>query len=254
MEVSNKEEQKLPKFETKPPTLPLPNSTPHIHQTFRTQTFSQNHPALTAVQSDLSKDVTPNNPVQSKTQYDKSNILHQKTDLSQINLPFPMPNQSQMFPSNQNINQQRNYQQSVPNSMNMHPPQFRSVQYPPYNNTWKQEERPAVPPNNPWWSNVGQSFPQQDNSYQMNMQYSNSVPSYLPPRSGFPSVDYGNKPSMEVYSPWSNQGSSASNQPIFGYDNASQNMSMRQLMLKEATNMPGMGFNPAASRMNNVST
>lgn len=238
------------------------NNTHQINQPFRTQTFSQNHP--TFVQTELPKDIAAGN-IQNQTMvpYDKSpNLLYQKPDFSvmntQKNLPFPMPNQPQMFEAQQNVNQARSYQQNLPNTIGMHPRPtipYQNMQYPPYN-AWKQEERPPQTTSTAWWPNLNQSFPQQDN-YQMNMQYSGNMQQYIPTGTSFPNNDFGSKPpsvqNADMYSLW-NSHRGGSSQGNVGYDLPNQGLSMRQVMLKETTNMPGMGgFGQGANRGNGVS-
>lgn len=259
--VEAADEQESIKFDAKS----LPKSTvnnSHLVNQFRTQTFSQNHP--TFAQTELPKDLVTSN-VQNKTMvpYDKNpNLLYQNPDLSsmmntQKNLPYSMPNQPQRFESQQNVNQARSYQQ---NSIGMHPRPglpYQNMQYPPYS-AWKPEERPTPATSAPWWPNVNQSFPQQDNNYQMNMQYSGNMQQYMPTATGFPNTDYGNKVSnaqnADMYSLWNGHRSGGVGQGNVGFDVPNQGLSMRQVMLKETTSMPGMGgFNQGANRGNGVS-
>lgn len=249
-------EQESVKFDTKSLSKSLSN-THQINQPFRTQTFSQNHP--TFAQTELPKELASNNiQSQNMVPYDKSpNLLYQKPDVSIMNMQKNYLNQPQMFESQQSLNQPRSYQQTIPNTIGMHQRPtmpYQNMQYPPYS-TWKQEERPPQTTNTPWWPNINRTFPQ--DNYPMNMQYSGNMQQYMPTGTSFPNNDYGNKPpnaqNADMYSLWNNHRGGPS-QGSVGYEVPNQGLSMRQVMLKETTSMPGMGvFNQGANRGNGVS-
>lgn len=206
METTEKEEKPVridPKIPGKSNLTP---SIGIVNQPLRTQTFSQNHPALS---SDLSNDLTKQQHV---------NVLPPLP--TQNNLPFPPLNQNN-FAQQRNLFPQPPYQYS----------QFSS---------WKQEERP-ISTNQPpsWWSNANpvtqnQNYPQENFQQQQQQQ---QYP-YLNPNQNFPNLDYTNTNQTQGYSPWRQQ-----QRPFVGsgFDNQGQNLSMRQVMLKEAVSMPNFG-------------
>lgn len=167
---------------------------------------------------------------------------------AQKNLPFPVMNQN-TYNTQQNLpQQQRCLPQNQQNSINVIPqPQtYQNVQYPQHS-PWKQDE-PKLPNSSaPWWPNVNQSYLQQDN-YTLNMQYPNSVP-YMNSNASYSNMDYANKQhGMPGYSPWGQQANFPGQMP-----GQNQNLSMRQVMLKETTNMPNFGSPGQAVCRPNVS-
>lgn len=188
------------------------------NQPLRTQTFNQNHPALT---KELPNDLLTKQHV---------NVLP----------PLPAQKNLPQFPNmNQRGLQQNVFPQPLVSYQN-------TMQYPQYS-PWKQEERQtgnAPPPS--WWSNINQSYPTEN--YQ---QYSNSM-SYLNPNEQFANLDYTNKTQNVGFSSWRQPiafpGPAGSSVP---YENQNQNLSMRQAMLKEAVNMPTFG-SPGPVRPNTV--
>lgn len=242
---TEEQEEKSVKFDPKPPSKSnAPSTSSTNNQHFKAQPVSHPYPNVLI---ELPKDVVTTSHVnQSKISFDKNmSLLYQRADMLQANqcknLPFPLSS-NQMLPqynTAQALNQPRPYQQTSQNPAGIQPP-FQNMQYPPYS-AWKQEDRPTA--SNPWWHNCHP----QENNYQMNVQFPNNLP-YVQNTSSFGNMEFGNKPSnMEMYSPWNNQRTQA----VTGYETANQNL--RQLMLKEATNMPAMGYNQGTSRMNTVS-
>lgn len=159
-----------------------------------------------------------------------------------VNVLPPLPSQNNLSypPINQNtFTQQRN----------LFPQPPLPYQYPQFS-PWKPEERqlptnqpPPPPPPSSWWSNpVTQNQNYQQESFQR-QQY----PYLNNSNDNFSNLDYSNK---SGYSPWRQQ----QQRPFVGsgYENQGQNLSMRQVMLKEAVNMPNFATsNP--SRTNTVS-
>lgn len=204
METTEKEQKSL---DAKP--LPKP---------MRTQTFSQNHPALS--NQDLPKqnvNVLPPLPI---TQ----------------NYPPPL-NQNTFPPPQQQQQQQRN----------LFPPPY---QYPPAFTPWKAEEQQRPPAS--WWpqnQNYPPPQPQDNVNFQQQYQYLENFSDY----------SSGNKVG---YSPWRRQQQQQPPQQQQqqqrgfvggGFEGQGQNLSMRQVMLKEAVNiMPNFASqNPV--RTNTVS-
>lgn len=218
METTDKEEKSV---KIEPKVTAKPNV---VNQPLRTQTFSQNHPALS---NELPNELLAKQHV---------NVLPPLP--TQKKLPLP-PN------INQNYNSQRGLQQNIfPQSMFSYP----NMQYSHFA-PWKPEERQTNNPPPTWWSNI---TPNQNYSQDNFQQYTNNVP-YLNPHESFSNTDYANKQQNTGYSPWRQQRPfpGPGPGPSMPYENQSQNLSMRQVMLKEAVNMPNFG-NPNSTRPNTV--
>lgn len=184
----------------------------------RTQTFSQNHPVLSNQElPKQSVNVLPPLPI----------TPNYPPPLNQNTFPPPPPQQQQQ--------------------RNLFPPPY---QYPPPFTPWKPEEQQRQPPAS-WWPQT-QNYPppqppQQDLNFQQQYQYLENF------------SDYTNS-SKVGYSPWRRQ--QQQQQPPQqqqrgyvggGFEGQGQNLSMRQVMLKEAVNiMPNFASqNPV--RANTVS-
>lgn len=159
-----------------------------------------------------------------------------------------IPNKNVVPPPPLNINQMNQkplgYQQQ--NSFPAAP--FQNVSFPPSHpfNTWKREDVPPMP-NPSWWQNSQQT---QQNNYRPDYQLN-----YAPSFSNNPSSNYiqsmNNKSNNQTNggdifgSPWNNYlGSFMNDSNNLTFENtASQGMSVRQAMLKEAT-LPGTPVGP----------
>lgn len=216
VETTDKEDKPVkidPKITTKPNV---------VNQPLRTQTFSQNHPALS------------------------NELPNELLSKQHVNVLPPLPTQKNLsFPPamNQNYNSQRGLQQNIfPQSVVSYP----NMQYPQFS-PWKPEERQTNNPPPSWWSNINQNQNYPQDNFQ---QYSNNIP-YLNSNEPFSNMDFASKAQNAGYSPWRQQRPFPGPGPSVPYENQSQNLSMRQVMLKEAVNMPNFG-NPNPVRPSTV--